>query len=360
MLMIFYGLTLDVGHTLREYMESRGFRVVYKLVYEDPNKPVKPYFKPRKLASKEAVEACDFKYPTNYGLVGFNKSDIFDAIYGYENAVLTMTSENIEFLRHIKTGYGDAVPIIGTCISLAGMKELFQGKKEMTEEEKTDRLAMKKTVAQTILHNRHLFDDFLIYDGEQSQFNLSTLKIQLDSMIEKAKEKQRRFLDTKYIEAPYQGKENYVFFSYAHKDNAIAKDILAFLQFHGIRLWYDAGIEPGNNWMNVIADKLDNSVGMILLSGKNAVASVHVQAEIRNALEWEKPIIKINLDDSKFDRGIEMYLRPIHQLNYGEIEFQPKNSILNMLIKLGTKKQISKNELSENAQDNLFGKEILS
>lgn len=359
MLMIFYGLTLDIGHNLREYMESLGFRVIYKLVYEDPNKTVKPYFKPRQLASKEAVEACDFKYPTNYGLVGFNKSDIFDAIYGYENAVLSMTSENIDFLRHIKTGYGDAVPIIGTCISLSGMNELFQDKKGITEEEKTDRLAMKKTVAETILYNRHLFDDLLIYDGEQSQFNMSALKTQVNSMIEKAKEKQRRFLDTKYIEAPYQGKENYVFFSYAHKDKKIAKDILAFLQFHGIRLWYDAGIEPGDNWMNVIADKLENAEGMILLSGENATASVHVQTEIRNALNWGKPIIKINLDDSKFDRGIEMYLHPIHQLNYGEFELQHKNSILNMLTKLGTKKQISRNEIAENAQAALFGKELL-
>lgn len=359
MLMIFYGLTLDVGHNLREYMESRGFRVVYKLVYEDPNKSVKPYFRPRKLASKEAVEACDFKYPTNYGLVGFNKSDIFDAIYGNENAVLTMTSENIDFLRHIKTGYGDVVPIIGTCISLSGMQELFQNKEAMTEEEKADRLAMKETVAETILNHRELFDDFLIYDGERSPFNLSALKKQLDSLIVKTKEKQRRFLDKTYIEAPYQGNENYVFFSYAHKDKAIAKDLLAFLQFHGIRLWYDAGIEPGDNWMNVIADKLAKSSVMILLSGENATHSIHVQTEVRNAQNRNKPIIKINLDDSQFDMGIEMYLCPFHQIHYNEIDSH-KNAILNTLIKLGTKKQISRNEIAENKQIELFGKEVIS
>ena len=54
-----------------------------------------------------------------------------------------------------------------------------------------------------------------------------------------------------------------------------------------------------------------------------------------------------------------MYLNPIHRINYNEIE-QQKNVTLNTLTKLGTKKQISRNEISENKQIELFGKEVIS
>ena len=40
MLMVFYGLTLSVGNRAREYMKSKGFRVVEKVLFEDEGTPV--------------------------------------------------------------------------------------------------------------------------------------------------------------------------------------------------------------------------------------------------------------------------------------------------------------------------------
>ncbi len=339
MLMVFYGLTLGVGHKTREYMKSQGFRVISKVVYEDKGTPVQSYFLKRTLSGKEEIDACDFKYRTNYGYTGFNKADIFDAIYGNENAILAMTSENIEFLRHVKAGYGDAVPIIGVYITRDAQLELIDSL-GLSDAEKESRLNMGAIAAEVIIENRNLFDDILIYGGENSKFNFSAIEKQLDSFIEKSKEKQKKFLDVAYVEAPYQGSENFVFLSYAHKDRKTAGELLAFLQFHGIRVWYDAGIPAGENWMNVIADKINRASAVILLSGENSVNSENVKTEVLTALRFAKKLIKINLDDSKFDPGIEMYLYSLNQVNYNEISYEDKNAILDSLSRLGTKKSI--------------------
>jgi len=339
MLMVFYGLTLAVGHKTREYMKAQGFRVINKVVYEDAGTPVQSYFTKRICSDKEEIDSCDFKYRTNYGYTGFNKADIFDAIYGRENAILAMTSENIEFLRHIKAGYGDAVPIIGVYIPKDAQTELIDSLK-LSDAEKESRVAMGAIAASVMVENRALFDDILVYGGEDSSFNLSAIGKQLESFIEKAREKQKRFLDVAYVEAPYQGSESFVFLSYSHKDRRIATELLTFLQFHGIRVWYDAGIPAGENWMNVIADKIDKASAVILLSGENSVGSEHVKTEVLSALRFGRRLIKINLDESKFDAGIEMYLYSLNQFNYNEISYEDKNSILDCLSKLGTKKSV--------------------
>ena len=101
MLFIIYGLTLNVGAKVRNYFESKGFKVIKKKISENSGTVVKSYFVERGNNSKEEIDRCDFNYPTNYGVVGFNNSDIFDAIYGKENALLAITSDNVDFFHHI-------------------------------------------------------------------------------------------------------------------------------------------------------------------------------------------------------------------------------------------------------------------
>lgn len=341
MLMVFYGLTLAVGNKTRQYMRSKGFRVIEKLIIEEENTPVKSYFTPRKLSDQNVIDSCDFKYRTNYGYAGFNKADIFDAIYGNENAILCMTSENIEFLHHIKAGYGDAVPIVGMYIDKNAQLELIK-EKGLNEAETESRLVMGDTVANVIVNNRALFDYIMIYGGENSFFDLSSLQKQLDTLIEKSKERQKRFLDSAYIEAPYQGSENYVFLSYSHLDRTEAGEFLAFLQFHGVRVWYDAGIPVGDNWRNVIADKLEHASAVILLSSKNSTASDDVKVEIARATQAKKKILRVKLDDSEFDIGIEMYLQSFNHVSINEtISYDNKVMLLDSLAKIGVKLNIN-------------------
>ena len=337
MLMVFYGLTLSVGDETRRYMMSRGFRVIEKVVLEDKDTPVKSYFTERKLSDRERLDSCDFKYRTNYGHAGFNKADIFDAIYGNENAILCMTSDNIEFLHHIQAGYGDAVPIVGVYIDKSAQLELIRAK-GLSDAEAQPRLAMGDTVAEVIVKNRALFDYIMIYGGESSNFNFEAIRTQLDVLIEKSKERQKRFLDSAYVEAPYQGSENYVFMSYSHLDRTVAGEFLAFLQFHGVRVWYDAGIPVGDNWKNVIADKLEHASAVILLCSKNSTSSEDVKTEVDCAIDYRKKILRVRLDESEFDRGIEMYLKKFSHISLNEIiSYENKVMILSSLEKIGVK-----------------------
>ena len=334
MLLVIYGLTLNVGDKARRYLESKGFKTIKKSISEESNTVVKSYFANRELSEEKVIEQCDFKYKTNYGYVGFNNSDIFNAIYGEENRVLTITSDNVDFFHHIKTGYGDAVPIIATYIDERSQNEILDMNPQIDKEEREKRLATGKMAANIILNNGHLFDDYLIYGGEASAFNLKSIEVQLDNIINKALEKQKQFLDKNYVQVPYQGNDDYAFLSYSHNDKNIAMELLAFLQFNGVHVWYDAGIPVGDNWMNVIADKIKNSSSIILLSSCNSTSSIHVQAEINTALRLNKKIIKINLDDSLFDPGIEMYFYGLNQVNYQSIDYNSKKAIINTLKKI--------------------------
>jgi len=332
MLFVIYGLTLDVGNAVRTYLQNKGFKVIKKIVKENDEMIVKSYFVNREELLSEVVDKCDFQYDTNYGSVGFNNSDIFNAIYGLENAVLTMTSDNVEFFHHIKTGYGDAVPIICAYIDAKTQVELLDRHPQINDLEREKRLKTGKQVGEIFLENKNLFDDILIYGGEQSVFNMDSIYKQLDSILDKSFKKQKEFLDKNYVQVPYQGSENFVFLSYSHKDRKVARELLAFLQFNGVRVWYDAGIPIGDNWMNVIADKIKKAKAIVLLTSETAVKSQHVVTEVQNAIRFDKKILKINLDDSEFDSGIEMYFFGLNQMNYKEYSLEDKTSIISSLI----------------------------
>lgn len=172
MLLVVYGLTLNVGDKTRKYLQSKGFKIIKKTISKENDNVVKSYFVNRELSEQKVIEQCDFKYKTNYGYVGFNNSDIFNAIYGQENALLSMTSDNIDFFHHIKTGYGEAVPIIATYIDEKAQNEVLDMNPQIDQTEREKRLATGKMAADVILNNGSLFDDYLIYGGKSSPFNL--------------------------------------------------------------------------------------------------------------------------------------------------------------------------------------------
>ena len=57
----------------------------------------------------------------------------------------------------------------------------------------------------------------------------------------------------------YEGTENYIFISYAHKDSDRVMPILEELRDEGYRIWYDDGIAPGSEWPENIAQHLDGA-----------------------------------------------------------------------------------------------------
>ena len=106
----------------------------------------------------------------------------------------------------------------------------------------------------------------------------------------------------------YEGKEPYIFVSYAHKDSAAVFHIVEQLNARGYRIWYDEGIEPGSEWPEYIANHLLGAEMVLSVLTPNAVNSVNCRREINFALSKNKPVLTIYMEDIELPVGLELQL----------------------------------------------------
>ena len=106
----------------------------------------------------------------------------------------------------------------------------------------------------------------------------------------------------------YEGKEPYIFVSYAHKDDDQVFEILSALGEKGYRVWYDEGITPGSEWTEDIARHLDDSAMVIAFITPASMASKNCRREINYALFKEKPFLSVILEKTEMSPGMTMQL----------------------------------------------------
>lgn len=92
------------------------------------------------------------------------------------------------------------------------------------------------------------------------------------------------------------------------------------MQFAGYRVWYDEGIQGGENWRKIIASKIQDTKckDFLVFSSEHSIESRHVKAEINLALNLDKKITTVRLDSAMFDMDLEMYLTNNHYLVVSE------------------------------------------
>ena len=95
----------------------------------------------------------------------------------------------------------------------------------------------------------------------------------------------------------YEGKDPYIFVSYAHKDSAAVFRLVEQLNERGYRIWYDEGIEPGSEWPEYIANHLLGAEMVLSVLTPSAVNSVNCRREINFALSKNKPVLTIYMED---------------------------------------------------------------
>jgi hypothetical protein len=104
----------------------------------------------------------------------------------------------------------------------------------------------------------------------------------------------------------YVGTAPFVFVSYSHKDAPIVFPELKALHELGYRLWFDEGIDPGNEWPVEIARALKRSAMFIVFISPNAVTSHNVNNEIQLALSIKKPFVAIHLCQTELPDGLDL------------------------------------------------------
>lgn len=317
MLFILFGGTLEVGFQSREILQKKGFNVIkkYNMVekdspiskenYKNPTGIYKKWFNDKVYETEEEYKKCDFRYGLNGVSVGFNQQQIMDAIHGITDCILTIGASAIEFVDQLKRAYGDYVTLVNLFIDNQCYEKLIAAQPEITSAEYTARINAGRKMQQIYLKYYPLFDETVIYTGEETIFNYTALEEQFDQIIYKRKKLEQILNEQKYVQLPYIGSEPYMFVSYSHKDRDTIYPILAMLQRNGFRIWYDEGITGGTNWRLMLKDRIKCARCVLLFSSAVAVTSTAVTIEITTANNFDVPVICVAIDNAVFDETIE-------------------------------------------------------
>lgn len=107
---------------------------------------------------------------------------------------------------------------------------------------------------------------------------------------------------------PYQGDEAFAFFSYCHADSAVVYPLIEDLARMGYRIWYDDGISIGDDWPEVIAEKLEKCAVFIAALTPAYCASHNCKNEMTFQVEDGKLIFPLMLEDFPLIGGIRLQL----------------------------------------------------
>ena len=111
---------------------------------------------------------------------------------------------------------------------------------------------------------------------------------------------------------PYNGQGKYIFISYPHADNKRVFPIIDRLMKEGFNVWYDKGIEIGNEWPAEIAYKLKNAEVVICMMSKLFLDSSNCRNELNMACSYNKNMFCIFMEETAFvtkqELGVELQI----------------------------------------------------
>lgn len=106
----------------------------------------------------------------------------------------------------------------------------------------------------------------------------------------------------------YSGHQEYAFISYSHKNATRVRAILERFRSMGLRFWMDENLTPSDEYIEVIAEKVQNSSLLIAFVSNDSLASQYCKHEIRFAYENGKHIMVIYLEPCELSAGLKMML----------------------------------------------------
>ena len=118
----------------------------------------------------------------------------------------------------------------------------------------------------------------------------------------------------------YRGNGEYVFASYCHKDDARVLPLLEGLADAGVHVWYDEGINPGEEWPQVIQEHIEGCAAFVAFVSAASQESHNCRKELNEALTLEKPTIPVLLEDCEKSRATQMLLARLHAMKCWEYE----------------------------------------
>lgn len=96
----------------------------------------------------------------------------------------------------------------------------------------------------------------------------------------------------------FEGRDPYIFVSYAHKNSDMVMPIIESLFNDKYRVWYDEGIAPGSEWPKNIEDHLKAASVVLVFVSKESLASLNCENEIANSKSDKRKVFEYSLDGS--------------------------------------------------------------
>jgi hypothetical protein len=113
----------------------------------------------------------------------------------------------------------------------------------------------------------------------------------------------------------YKGAKPYLFTSYSHKNMRVVFKIIKELSKSRYRIWYDEGIEPGNEWPEVVGKAVVKCSQFLVFMSRNATTSRNVRNEINLAFSENKDILVIFLEDTRLSEGMKLQIGTVQFIN---------------------------------------------
>lgn len=112
----------------------------------------------------------------------------------------------------------------------------------------------------------------------------------------------------------YNGNSPYLFVSYAHRDSERVLPFIEELDKKNYRLWYDAGINVGANWPEVVASHLLNSSRVIFFVSQAFLNSQNCIREVNYAVSERKEMFYVLMDDVRLPEDLAMQLSTVKMI----------------------------------------------
>ncbi|MFC1539027.1 toll/interleukin-1 receptor domain-containing protein [Candidatus Latescibacterota bacterium] len=150
----------------------------------------------------------------------------------------------------------------------------------------------------------------------------------------------------------YNGNEPFIFVSYSHADNSMVYPEITELHNH-FRIWYDEGIDPGNEWPDEIANALNRCSFFIVFISPRAVESKNVINEINFAIRKNKPFVAIYIEETNLPLGLELQIANIQAIMKFRMQENLYRKKLERTLPTETKISIAKSEEMIKAVDEI-------
>lgn len=112
----------------------------------------------------------------------------------------------------------------------------------------------------------------------------------------------------------YDGNDPFIFISYAHGDvEPVAAELLRITE-QGFNVWFDEGIHAGTAWRDELADRILACNRFLFYASPKSVISRNCLKEVHFALDSNKPIIVVHLEDTPMPPGLRLALGDIQAI----------------------------------------------